>query len=294
MKTVELVISIVCILICYTIAYFIPVYTENINKDIISNTVSIILFIHILLFLPSFILKTEKYFDITGTIAYVSIVIYVIFEFKRANVTISFQSIVISAMVLIWALRLGIFLFIRIFKFKNDSRFDDAKKSFFKFLRFWMISALWVFLTTINAMTLIINNQNGDLFSSLTIGIFVWVIGFLIEFIADLQKYNFRKKQKHDFIDTGIWKYSQHPNYFGEITMWIGIAIISLTNLIGVQFFTLISPIFVYLLLTKVSGINLLDASAKIKWGKDQRYIEYINTTPKLIPNFLKKGTYND
>jgi steroid 5-alpha reductase family enzyme len=247
-----------------------------------------------LLFLPSFILKTEKYFDITGTIAYVSIIIYVIFEFKRANVTISFQSIVISAMVLIWALRLGIFLFIRIFKFKNDSRFDDAKKSFFKFLRFWMISALWVFLTTINAMTLIINNQNGDLFSSLTIGIFVWVIGFLIEFIADLQKYNFRKKQKHDFIDTGIWKYSQHPNYFGEITMWIGIAIISLTNLIGVQFFTLISPIFVYLLLTKVSGINLLDASAKIKWGKDQRYIEYINTTPKLIPNFLKKGTYND
>ena len=294
MKTVELVISIVCILICYTIAYFIPVYTENINKDIISNTVSIILFIHILLFLPSFILKTEKYFDITGTIAYVSIIIYVLFEFKRANVTISFQSIVISAMVLIWALRLGIFLFIRIFKFKNDSRFDDAKKSFFKFLRFWMISALWVFLTTINAMTLIINNQNGDLFSSLTIGIFVWVIGFLIEFIADLQKYNFRKKQKHDFIDTGIWKYSQHPNYFGEITMWIGIAIISLTNLIGVQFFTLISPIFVYLLLTKVSGINLLDASAKIKWGKDQRYIEYINTTPKLIPNFLKKGTYND
>ena len=294
MKTVELVISIVCILICYTIAYFIPVHTENINKDIISNTVSIILFIHILLFLPSFILKTEKYFDITGTIAYVSIIIYVIFEFKRANVTISFQSIVISAMVLIWALRLGIFLFIRIFKFKNDSRFDDAKKSFFKFLRFWMISALWVFLTTINAITLIINNQNGDLFSSLTIGIFVWVIGFLIEFIADLQKYNFRKKQKHDFIDTGIWKYSQHPNYFGEITMWIGIAIISLTNLIGVQFFTLISPIFVYLLLTKVSGINLLDASAKIKWGKDQRYIEYINTTPKLIPNFLKKGTYND
>ena len=294
MKTVELVISIVCILICYTIAYFIPVHTENINKDIISNTVSIILFIHILLFLPSFILKTEKYFDITGTIAYVSIIIYVIFEFKRANVTISFQSIVISAMVLIWALRLGIFLFIRIFKFKNDSRFDDAKKSFFKFLRFWMISVLWVFLTTINAITLIINNQNGDLFSSLTIGIFVWVIGFLIEFIADLQKYNFRKKQKHDFIDTGIWKYSQHPNYFGEITMWIGIAIISLTNLIGVQFFTLISPIFVYLLLTKVSGINLLDASAKIKWGKDQRYIEYINTTPKLIPNFLKKGTYND
>ena len=294
MKTVELVISIVCILICYTIAYSIPVHTENINKDIISNTVSIILFIHILLFLPSFILKTEKYFDITGTIAYVSIIIYVIFEFKRANVTISFQSIVISAMVLIWALRLGIFLFIRIFKFKNDSRFDDAKKSFFKFLRFWMISALWVFLTTINAITLIINNQNGDLFSSLTIGIFVWVIGFLIEFIADLQKYNFRKKQKHDFIDTGIWKYSQHPNYFGEITMWIGIAIISLTNLIGVQFFTLISPIFVYILLTKVSGINLLDASAKIKWGKDQRYIEYINTTPKLIPNFLKKGTYND
>jgi len=294
MKTVELAISLVCILICYTIAYFIPVYTENINKDIISNIVSIILFIHILLFLPSFILKTEKYFDITGTIAYISIIAYVIFEFKRSNITISFQSIVISAMVIIWALRLGIFLFIRIFKFKNDSRFDDAKKSFFKFLRFWMISSLWVFLTTINAITLIINNQNSDLFSTLTIGIFVWLIGFFIELIADLQKYNFRKKQKHDFIDTGIWKYSQHPNYFGEITMWIGIAIISFTNLIGVQFFTLISPVFVYLLLTKVSGINLLDASAKIKWGKDQRYNEYIKSTPKLIPNFLKKGTYND
>ncbi|MAJ45442.1 MAG: hypothetical protein CMF96_11965 [Candidatus Marinimicrobia bacterium] len=291
MNKIELIISVLCLLICLSIASIIPVNTNGIDRNILINIVGIVFIIHLILFIPSYILKTEKYFDITGTIAYLSIILFINYEFHSNNIELSFQSKLVSTIVLIWALRLGLFLYFRILKFKNDVRFDEAKKSFFKYLRFWMISSLWVFLTTLNATTLIINNQKQINITLLTTGIILWLVGFIIEFIADYQKFKFKNKEsnKNKFIETGIWSYSQHPNYFGEITMWIGISIISLGSLFKIQFFTLVSPLFVYLLLTKVSGINLLEENAKVKWGQDKDYINYFNNTPKLIPNFFKK-----
>ncbi len=291
MNKIELIISVLCLLICLSIASIIPVNTNGIDRNILIYIVGIVFIIHLILFIPSYILKTEKYFDITGTIAYLSIILFINYEFHSNNIELSFQSKLVSTIVLIWALRLGLFLYFRILKFKNDVRFDEAKKSFFKYLRFWMISSLWVFLTTLNATTLIINNQKQINITLLTTGIILWLVGFIIEFIADYQKFKFKNKEsnKNKFIETGIWSYSQHPNYFGEITMWIGISIISLGSLFKIQFFTLVSPLFVYLLLTKVSGINLLEENAKVKWGQDKDYINYFNNTPKLIPNFFKK-----
>ena len=287
MNIIELMISVTCVLICLFIGSIIPITT--LDGDILLHIVGIIFIIHVIIFIPSYILKTEKYFDITGTIAYLSIIFYIFYKFKLNSIEISFQSKMVSLMVLIWALRLGIFLFIRIKKFKNDSRFDDAKKSFFKFLRFWMISSLWVFITTINAITLIINNQNITNNIFLIMGLIIWIIGFLTESIADYQKYKFKKLNQSSFISSGIWAYSQHPNYFGEITLWIGIFIISIGSLNGIQFVTIISPIFIYLLLTKISGINLLEESAKAKWGNDINYNKYTDNTPKLMPNFFKR-----
>ena len=249
--------------------------------------------IHWIIFLPSFFLKTEKFYDITGTIAYfimIGLAVYIASE----SSSLSLLSKVIAGMVLIWALRLGLFLLIRVFHVGEDKRFAKAKKSFFKFLMYFTISGLWVFLTTANALTLILNNpdMNADLF--LGIGGIIWFIGFSFEVIADEQKRQFKKNDsKHGmFITTGLWSISRHPNYFGEILIWIGMAVISFPALSGWQYATLISPLFVILMLTKVSGINLLEENADKKWGNLDEYQAYKANTAVLIP-FYKGNDKN-
>jgi steroid 5-alpha reductase family enzyme len=241
--------------------------------------------IHWIFFLPSFFAKTEKFYDITGTVAYFAMTGLAVYIASESN-ALSLLSKIIAAMVLIWALRLGLFLLIRVFHVGEDKRFSEAKKSFFKFLMFFSLSALWVFLTTANALTLILNNPdiNGVLF--LGIGGIIWVIGFLFEVISDEQKRQFRKKDSNhgQFITTGLWSISRHPNYFGEILIWIGMAVISFPVLSGWQYATLISPLFVILMLTRVSGINLLEESADKKWGNLDEYQTYKANTAALIP----------
>ena len=241
--------------------------------------------IHWIIFLPSFFAKTEKFYDITGTVAYfvmTGLAVYIASE----SSSLSLLSKIIAAMVLVWALRLGLFLLVRVFHVGEDKRFSEAKKSFFKFLMFFSLSALWVFLTTANALTLILNNPDINDVLFLGIGGIIWVIGFLFEVISDEQKRQFRKKDSNhgQFITTGLWSISRHPNYFGEILIWIGMAVISFPVLSGWQYATLISPLFVILMLTRVSGINLLEESADKKWGNLDEYQTYKANTAALIP----------
>ena len=88
---------------------------------------------------------------------------------------------------------------------------------------------------------------------------------------------------KDKFINTGLWAWSRHPNYFGEIVLWIGVAVIALPVMKGWQFLTLISPVFVYLLLTKISGIPLLENKSDEKWGGQEDYEKYKADTPVLM-----------
>jgi len=123
-----------------------------------------------------------------------------------------------------------------------------------------------------------------DLFA--LIGLLVWVFGFAMEVVADYQKsrFNADPKNKGKFIQTGLWSRSRHPNYFGEIVLWIGVMIIALPVLQGWQWVALISPVFVTLLLTRVSGIPLLEKKADQKWGGQADYEAYKRQTPGLIP----------
>tara|TARA_A100001015_G_scaffold235485_1_gene267296 strand:- start:2584 stop:3177 length:594 start_codon:yes stop_codon:yes gene_type:complete len=186
----------------------------------------------------------------------------------------------------IWSIRLGCFLFSRIIREKQDKRFANLKKSFSKFFVTWTVSGMWVFTTSLNGLTVIVNNVSyyNDFFYF--IGLIIWIVGFLIEVISDEQKRRFKinVENKNKFISTGLWKISRHPNYFGEMLIWIGIALISFPTLVGFQYFTLISPIFVIWLLTNISGINLLEEKADLKWGQITSYVEYKENTPILIP----------
>jgi len=246
--------------------------------------------IHWIIFIPSFINKTEKFFDITGTLGYISVLITSSYLAIRLSPdTLELRSLIVILFILTWTLRLGSFLFIRIIKSGADTRFDEVKKVFSKFLIWWSISALWVFLTSVNALTMIINNKKTPDDTCLYIGVILWLVGFIFEVVADEQKRRFNSNPNNSgkFITSGLWSISRHPNYFGEIVLWYGIAVITFPTLEGWQYLTLISPIFVTFLLLKVSGLNLLEQRAEDKWGKLESYKKYKESTSTLIP-FIK------
>ena len=150
----------------------------------------------------------------------------------------------------------------------------------------WTIQGLWVTFTAAAALAAITTSNRKELDIFTIIGFLVWVFGFVIEVVADTQKSRFNADpgNKGKFIQTGLWSRSRHPNYFGEITLWIGIAIIAAPVLQGWQWVAMISPLFVTLLLTRVSGIPLLEKKADTKWGGQAEYETYKKNTPVLIP----------
>ena len=260
---------------------------ENQYSDILFLCMFCIFLIHWLIFIPSFLFKTEKYYDITGTIAYISMILVALYFIIIVNgESLSIRSAVSTFLVLIWALRLGIFLLLRVVKAGEDKRFKNVKSSFSKFLMYFTISSLWVFLTTINFLTMLLHNSILINDAFFFFGLLVWIIGFIIEVIADEQKRRFKlnPNNKGAFISSGLWSYSRHPNYFGEILLWIGMAIISLPVLRGWEFITLISPLFVYILLTKMSGIPILENQSNERWGNQSDYQNYKKITPILFP----------
>ena len=123
------------------------------------------------------------------------------------------------------------------------------------------------------------------------IGIFLWWSGFLIEVIADYQKRKFRETSdpKSEFISSGLWARSRHPNYFGEITLWIGMAVLSLSSLSGIEYVTaIVSPVFVYLLLRKAEGVPMLERIAEERYGDLPEYQQYKENTPVLMMKLFK------
>ncbi len=239
-----------------------------------------------IVFVPSFLRQTEKFFDLTGSLTYISVtlLIFLLSPVKDA------RSFLLLALVFIWAVRLGTFLFRRIHKAGKDDRFDDLKPSFFRFLNVWTIQGLWVSFTAAAAWVAMAsaNRVALDVFAGL--GFLAWAVGFAIEVVADAQKscFNADPTNRGKFIQSGLWSRSRHPNYFGEILLWLGVAVIALPVLQGWQWVALISPVFVTVLLTRVSGIPLLEQKADKKWGGQPDYEEYKKKTPVLIPRLWR------
>ena len=235
-----------------------------------------------LIFIPSYIFETEHYFDLTGSLTYVSVTLLAILF----TVDISLRDVLLALFVWIWAFRLGSFLFIRVKKAGSDGRFDLMKKDFWWFLMTWTIQGLWVFLTLAMALAAITSESKMAIDFFAIVGTLIWIFGFSIEVIADQQKTNFKDDpdNKDKFITVGLWSWSRHPNYFGEMVLWIGIAVIAFPVLIGWQLVALISPIFVIFLLTRISGVTMLESRGYKKWGDDEEYKNYIKNTSVLIP----------
>lgn len=242
-----------------------------------------------LVFIPSYLFQTEKFYDLTGSITYISM-IGVALCYSRYSTQLDARSILLAALVIVWALRLGTFLFGRIQRSGKDDRFDEIKPSFIRFLNAWTIQGLWVTFTAATALVGITTLTRKDIGIFAILGFLVWVFGFAFEVIADAQKsrFNANPANKGKFIQTGLWSRSRHPNYFGEIVLWVGIAIIVIPVLQGWQWVAMISPLFVTFLLTRVSGVPMLEEKANKKWGGQEDYENYKKNTPVLIPRLTK------
>lgn len=237
-------------------------------------------------FIPAYINQTEKFYDITGTFTYISVTLLALIFSPNLDA----RSLLLASLVLIWTLRLGLFLFQRVRRSGKDDRFDEIKPSFIRFLNAWTLQGLWVTFTLAAGLAVITSSIRKPIGIFAVIGTIVWILGFAFEVIADNQKSRFRADpaNKGKFIRTGLWSRSRHPNYFGEIVLWIGIAIIALPILQGWQWVTLISPIFVIILLTRISGVPMLEKKADDKWGGQADYEAYKASTPVLIPRIKR------
>jgi steroid 5-alpha reductase family enzyme len=249
---------------------------------IFTLSVGLAFLIQWLVFIPAYLQQTEKFFDLTGSLTYILVMLAAVIFSPGVDL----RAMLLAALVVIWALRLGSFLFNRVQKAGKDGRFDDIKPSFIRFLNVWTIQGLWVTFTMAAALAAITSTSRKGLDVFAVIGLLVWVCGFAIEVAADSQKsrFNADPANKGKFIQSGLWSRSRHPNYFGEIMLWVGVAIIALPVLQGWQWATLISPLFVALLITRVSGVPMLEKRADEKWGGQPEYEAYKKNTPVLIP----------
>ena len=268
------------------------------NNSVILNGYSAVLYcavicigIQWIVWIPASIGKTERFYDLTGGLTYLTVVAFSLWAGSQSELP-SLRELIVSLLVVIWSLRLSGFLYLRIHRTGKDGRFDQLKTSPIRFLVPWTLQGLWVFLTMI--VVIVINTQ-ADLGPELGIwdgvGLLIWILGFGIEAVADYQKtvFNSESNNQGKWIESGLWSYSRHPNYLGEILLWTGIAFFGISCFTGLERVAWISPIFIYILLTKISGIPILDKRALEKWGDDIEYQKYRDNTPALIPRLGRK-----
>ncbi len=239
-------------------------------------------------FVPAYALQTEKFYDLAGSLSFLALLA----SAAHFGPPREFADKLLLLMCAAWALRLGLFLFLRIHKEGSDKRFTAIKPSAPRFLMAWTMQGLWVFLTL--SPVLMVLGSPARHFTTLWTyaGAALWALGFGVEVLADWQKRQFSADpaNRGRFIGTGLWAWSRHPNYAGEILLWVGVFIVCAPMLQGWQWVGLVSPLFVTLLLTRVSGIPLLEASAKERWGNDPAYIAHVARTPVLWPRLWPKA----
>ena len=256
--------------------------------NLVGQLLVMIFVIQWLAYIPAFLFKTEKFYDLTGSLTYITAILFALYSTNTPQ-NLDLGSLIIGIAIILWAIRLGSFLFMRIHKDKKDGRFDSIKTSFSQFFMTWTLQGMWVFICSSAALVAIANPTGVPVNSVFIIGLALFILGFVVEIIADNQKSAFRSipENKDAFINEGLWARSRHPNYFGEITLWTGITVMGISTFEGMNYLALFSPIFSYLLLNYVSGVRMVEYRGNKKWGHLDAYVAYNKSTPKFIPKIF-------
>ena len=280
----HLISFLIILLVIIFLTYILSIDTLSINEiPIVYLFTSSILILNSTFFLHSYIYRTDIFFDLVGSLSFLSIGVISLLLIPNIDA----NQILVFFLLLFWSLRLGPFLFIRRLGANNDERLEEFFKSPISLYFLWSMNSLWVFFTSLS-MIIIFSSPNENEFGLIQwLGLIVWVTGYVIEVISDSQKTKFNKFNKGKFINIGLWKYIRHPNYLGEIIIWVGIFIISLNYIHSLtSFLSILSPIFVFLLLRFITGVPQLEARGKEKWGHLDEYNSYKEKTGLLFPKF--------
>jgi steroid 5-alpha reductase family enzyme len=245
-------------------------------------------------------LSTEKFYDLTGAVTYCLISLWMLFQGVSMawgrDVPVPLRNVLLPLFVIVWCVRLGTFLAARVMDAGEDKRFHEAKQKPALMFFYWTMQGLWVVITIFPIMLCTVLMPALERDASTThwmewVGWSVWAAGFLLEVVADRQKDAFRKRRSKKgysgkaWINEGVWRWSQHPNYFGEMTLWWGLWFSTGASLpLLTWLLCAFSPLFLTFLITKVSGIPLLRKAALERWGSDPEYMKYRNTTSLLFP----------
>lgn len=256
--------------------------------NIFIETLAVVFFIQILFFIFAAAFKTDKVTDLSYGLTFIFLAALVLFS----NGKWFFYQLVLTTAVTLWGGRLAGFLFIRILKTKRDKRFDGIRENFLKFARFWILQALSVWIIMLPSIFVLSSEYPKKFSLIMFLGSLVWLAGLVIETTADHQKYFFKINPKNQdmWIDTGLWKYSRHPNYFGEILCWWGIFIFSIPFLYGWAWLLTIGPVYITSLLLFATGIPPLEKKYDKKYKDNLVYQAYKKRTSLLIPLPLKRG----
>jgi steroid 5-alpha reductase family enzyme len=225
--------------------------------------------------------KTDVVTDLSYSLTFALLAVVLLFTGAADPV-----QLVASLLVLLWAVRLGSYLFRRILRMKVDHRFDGMRDEPLRFARFWLLQAITVAVVMLPVSYLLDQEHPPGLGTWSAAGAVIWLVGLVVEAVADAQKSAFRAKEENrgQFIASGLWRYSRHPNYFGELLVWWGLFVFAVPVLHGAAFAVVIGPIFITVLLLFVSGIPLVERSADEKYGSDDAYREYKRRTSILVP----------
>tara|TARA_B100000941_G_scaffold287073_2_gene261645 strand:+ start:1233 stop:2096 length:864 start_codon:yes stop_codon:yes gene_type:complete len=268
---------------------FLLTYILSLDSILINNIpivyvfILTILFLNSLFFIHSYFFKTDIFFDLIGSISFISIgIISLIFI-----PDVDGNQILVFFLLIFWALRLGPYLFIRRLGSGVDERLSEYFESPLSLYFVWIMNSLWVFMTSISMMIIFSSKENYDFGLVQWFGLLIWILGFIIEVVSDSQKSKFNKKNKGKFINIGLWKYIRHPNYLGEIIIWLGIFVISISYINSIfASLSVLSPIFVFVLLRFLTGVPQLEVRGEKKWGRQIEYINYKKETGLIFPKF--------
>lgn len=227
----------------------------------------------------AYTLKTDRFTDLFYGLTFAVVTLSALVN----SGSLDFSRVLLASLIFIWGTRLAFYLYIRIRRMKKDERFDGIRSDLKKFSGFWILQAFSIFII-ISPVLIYMNSPVKGFGSAGIIGVAIWLAGFITETIADLQKFRFKKKNPHTWIQSGLWKYSRHPNYFGEILCWIGVFIFTMPALAGWTWLSISSPIFIAILILYISGIPLLEKQYDSKYGKNPDYKEYKENTSLLFP----------
>mmetsp|Transcript_10131 Transcript_10131/g.17333 ORF Transcript_10131/g.17333 Transcript_10131/m.17333 type:complete len:290 (+) Transcript_10131:15-884(+) len=258
-------------------------HVEILDDYYLSITLLVTIGFQFIFFIITALLKFDKLTDFAGGTNFLLLALLTFF----LGGTFYVRQIIDTLLVALWAFRLAGFLFFRIIKWGEDNRFDEIRENIFKLAFFWTLQAIWVW--TVSLPLTILNSDEID--ENLTafdyIGWALFLIGLGIETISDFQKLFYKQKVKDHWCDVGLWSWSRHPNYFGEILLWFSLFMSVANILSGWEWLVIVSPLFITFLLLFVSGIPIQERTQQKRYCESEKrdeFLHYKHRTSTIIP----------